>query len=268
MPLRLPFVRGKSNTRLQTEGGGDHSMAEIVKVKDMASPQQEVLRPEEVLSPDCGGSEQRDFLPETELSVEERDGIAPLTKASKRRIFSRTTTTPNKLFGLGLERADTGDSRGLDAGGSSLARDHSVINRPVPCRPEPAREKSERKSRQTPLAAMRKLRRLLAFRRGSPSRSTFGLDEAAEEKWQPHEGLSRRMNYTPRRHGQTFGESYDLGEVLGGGGFAVVRDGEMARWLDVLSVIQNACVCTTCTIVVARMSLRVVDPLCPMVQFF
>ncbi|CAM9648716.1 unnamed protein product [Ascophyllum nodosum] len=200
-------------------------MAEIVKVKDMASPQQEVLRPEEVLSPDCGGSEQRDFLPETELSVEERDGIAPLTKASKRRIFSRTTTTPNKLFGLGLERADTGDSRGLDAGGSSLARDHSVINRPVPCRPEPAREKSERKSRQTPLAAMRKLRRLLAFRRGSPSRSTFGLDEAAEEKWQPHEGLSRRMNYTPRRHGQTFGESYDLGEVLGGGGFAVVRDG-------------------------------------------
>lgn len=43
--------------------------------------------------------------------------------------------------------------------------------------------------------------------------------------WKPHEKVSKILGYRPRGHGRPFTDSYTLSEVLGRGGFGVVREG-------------------------------------------
>lgn len=58
---------------------------------------------------------------------------------------------------------------------------------------------------------------------------TSRSDEPVALPWEPHENVSKKMNYRPRGHGRAFSESYeyDMGKVLGSGGFGLVVEGEV-----------------------------------------
>lgn len=70
---------------------------------------------------------------------------------------------------------------------------------------------------------VRRLSRLLRFGRSGSS----GASAAAALPWQAYQGVSKSLDYRPRGHGQAFAESYDVGNVLGSGGFAAVLAGEL-----------------------------------------
>lgn len=72
---------------------------------------------------------------------------------------------------------------------------------------------------------IRQLSRLLRFGRSGSSGSSAAA--AAALPWQAYQGVSKSLNYRPRGHGQAFAESYDVGNVLGSGGFAAVLAGEL-----------------------------------------
>lgn len=64
---------------------------------------------------------------------------------------------------------------------------------------------------------LRMLSKMLGLNRGSVS--------AAPLEWRPYEDISRNLAYFPRGRGRAFAESYELGAVLGSGGFAEVKSG-------------------------------------------
>lgn len=58
---------------------------------------------------------------------------------------------------------------------------------------------------------------------GGRTKSKFG--DRIELPWEPYQKICKAMKYRPRGHGREFVDSYDLGPVLGAGGFAEVREG-------------------------------------------
>lgn len=74
---------------------------------------------------------------------------------------------------------------------------------------------------------IRQLSRLLGFGGGSGSSgsSSAAAVAVAALPWQAYEGVSESLNYRPRGHGREFAESYDVGKILGSGGFAAVLAG-------------------------------------------
>lgn len=72
---------------------------------------------------------------------------------------------------------------------------------------------------------IRQLNRLLRFGRSGSSDSSAAT--AAALPWQAYQGVSKSLNYRSRGHGQAFADIYDVGKVLGSGGFAAVLEGEL-----------------------------------------
>ena len=56
-------------------------------------------------------------------------------------------------------------------------------------------------------------------------------DGPAPQQWKPHETILKALGYRPAGHGRPFEDRYTLGEVLGTGGFGVVREGEYSSMI-------------------------------------
>lgn len=109
-------------------------------------------------------------------------------------------------------------------------QDHAA----VPTRPASARKRGKNSLRELRVSVGGKLSKLLGLGgssgggdsepspRGSPREATAA---APVLPWKPCENLSKTLDYRPRGHGQAFLESYEVGAVLGSGGFAVVLEG-------------------------------------------
>ena len=100
----------------------------------------------------------------------------------------------------------------------------------APTRPASARKRSNNGLRELRVSVGGKLSKLFGFGGGGGRESPppGSPREAATIllPWEPHESLSKTLDYRPRGHGRAFLDSYEVGAVLGSGGFAVVLEGE------------------------------------------
>ena len=107
-------------------------------------------------------------------------------------------------------------------------------NTAVPTRPASARKRGKNSLRELRVSVGGRLSKLLGLGGGgggSDSESSPHGDPreataaAPVLPWKSCETLSKALDYRPRGHGRAFLESYELGAVLGSGGFAVVVEG-------------------------------------------
>lgn len=210
------------------------------KDDDAAQPRQQHRN--DVLVSAEGGSEPEDTFPTTLLR-----------KASSKvgSIFKRASK-----LGFGLGRADTrhpaASARASETQPTTPSNDDSFVRentngtvdvkRPaVPTAPASVRttfksprelaasvkDKAE-KNAGSPVGPMRRLRTMCGIRDGVTSGA---LTAARQGPWAAHQGMSRTLTYRPRGHGRAFKESYDVGDILGSGGFAVVLEGDVVKTL-------------------------------------
>lgn len=102
----------------------------------------------------------------------------------------------------------------------------------APARPTSARKRSNNGLRELRASVGVKLSKLFGLGGGSSGRespppgSPREAATAALLPWKAHENLSKMLDYRPRGHGQAFLDIYEVGAVLGSGGFAVVLEGK------------------------------------------
>lgn len=190
------------------------------------------------LSSDCG-SEGNDAFPNA-LAVDSRDAVAPgqtgfLRSTSKRIVgaFRRTTADASNPGGHDTPRREDTTTTAVQKCTAAVTHDDDDGKNKdspriaVPSRPaEPRRSANAFTSRARDVS--RKLSELIgvvgvhtsSMGSGSDGRAGTALD------WKPHERILKALGYRPRGHGQRFIDEYKLGEILGTGGFGVVREGE------------------------------------------
>ncbi|CAN0455948.1 unnamed protein product [Ectocarpus sp. 12 AP-2014] len=110
----------------------------------------------------------------------------------------------------------------------------------IPSRPTPPRPSVNGSRPQERVSIARKLSKFLGFdgARTSGAKSSDVPEDAAAPlvDWKPHEKILKMLGYRPRGYGQPFTNRYTLGEVLGMGGFGVVREGTHKPDGEVLAV--------------------------------
>lgn len=195
---------------------------------DLHRPSERVSPREPCLSSDYG-SEAKDSFPKAlaldAATAPSRGNYA--REASKRIVglIRGSKSSPSPTGRASLPREDTQDVQDATSGKQDAERVAVV-----PSRPTPPRSSVNGLRPQERVSIARKLSKFLGFdgARTSGAKSSDVSEDAAAPAvhWKPHEKLLKMLGYRPRGHGQPFTNRYTLGEVLGMGGFGVVREGE------------------------------------------
>ncbi|CAM9791435.1 unnamed protein product [Ectocarpus fasciculatus] len=195
---------------------------------DVHQPSERACPPEPCLSSDYG-SEAKDAFPKAlaldAATAPSRGNYA--REASKRLVglIRGSNSSPSRAGRASLlPREDTKDVKDATSGKQDAERVAVV-----PSRPTPPRSSSNGLRPQERVSIARKLSKFLGFdgARTSGAKSPDVSEDTAAPAvdWKPHEKLLKLLGYRPRGHGQPFTNRYTLGEVLGMGGFGVVREG-------------------------------------------
>lgn len=142
--------------------------------------------------------------------------------------YSLGITKPNDVAGDNHELSSASSPAPCDKKRGKVNDGQGAIA--APTRPASARKRSNNGLRELRLSVGGKLSKLFGFSGGggreSPPPGSPREAAVALLPWESHENLSKTLDYRPRGHGRAFLDSYEVGAVLGSGGFAVVLEGE------------------------------------------
>ncbi|CAM9786347.1 unnamed protein product [Ectocarpus sp. 6 AP-2014] len=185
------------------------------------------------------GSEANDAFPNAlALDAATAPSRGNYVREASRRIVGLirgSKSSPSPAGGASLPREDTQQVKDATSGKQDAER-VAVI----PSRPTPPRSSVHGSRPQERVSIARKLTTFLGFdgARTSGAKSSDVPEDAAAPLvyWKPHEKILKMLGYRPRGYGQPFTNKYTLGEVLGMGGFGVVREGTHKPDGEVLAV--------------------------------